>query len=185
MEETKKENPKKPRRTLIIVFSCFIGLSLIGTLVIVGLYIGAIFSSGYNDVMYKSLSDPTCYKSSIVLVDTITSYDHKTVVQEFPKDIPDNVDLVEIEGRYDTTLSNENQLRVKVIGENISVLLQNGFFKDFVPKDYIEIQYSNFIYMDTQYYYVASLSYQKKEYISFEVGLKNIITLMDNNRSFL
>lgn len=84
---------------------------------------------------------------------------------------------------YVPALNYENKLRVEIVGENIDVLLESDFFIEYNAGDYIDIKYANFTYMDTDFFYVASLSYQDKDYLTFEVGLNNIIALMDEHRS--
>ena len=44
---------------------------------------------------------------------------------------------------------------------------------------------SSLIYMDTNFYYISSVTYNNKEYLNSETGLENIIKMMDENRSII
>lgn len=189
IKDTKKEKPKKRRRTKAVVLSIIVGLLFICICIVPpALFFGAIFSSGYNTIMYKTLSNPSFYQTRMFFIEKMTAYDSLNVVYDSSDNFPDDVDTIILEGKYIRfvpSVTYNKPLRVKVVGENVNLLLKSGFFKDYSFGDYIEVSFANFIYMDTEYFYVAGLSYQDKEYIDFEVGLKNIIALMDENRSIL
>ncbi len=189
IQDTKKEKPKKRRRTKAVVLSIIVGLLFICICIVPpALFFGAIFSPGYNTIMYKTLSNPVFYQTRMFFVEKMTAYDSLNVVYDSSDNFPDDVDTIILEGKYISfvpSVTYNEPLRVKVVGENVNLLLKSGFFKDYNFVDYIEVSFANFIYMDTEYFYVAGLSYQDKEYIDFEVGLKNIIALMDENRSIL
>ena len=49
----------------------------------------------------------------------------------------------------------------------------------------ISVKVSDFIYMDSEYFYVVQLEYNGKEYLNFEEGLKNLVDMMNKNKSLL
>ena len=63
------------------------------------------------------------------------------------------------------------------------LLFENGFYKDFLVGNVVEIQSSDWIYMDTNFYYVIGVKYGETQYLKAEDGLQNIVDMMDKNRS--
>lgn len=70
-----------------------------------------------------------------------------------------------------------------VTKENGNVLLSNNFFNDIPIGERFSVKVSDFIYMDSEFFYVAQLEYNGKEYLSFEKGLENIVNMMNKNKS--
>ncbi len=70
-----------------------------------------------------------------------------------------------------------------VTKDNVNILLSNGFFNDITIGEKLSVKVSDYIYMDTKFFYVAQLEYNGKEYLSFENGLENIVNMMNENRS--
>lgn len=47
----------------------------------------------------------------------------------------------------------------------------------------IEIRASDLIYMDGNFFYIASVMYDETEYLNFDDGLKNIVNMIKKKRS--
>jgi hypothetical protein len=77
----------------------------------------------------------------------------------------------------------EKMVLLEVIAENSKILLENDFYKNFFGGNVIEIQSSNWIYMDANFYYVIGIKYDEKQYLNAEDGLQNIVDMMDKERS--
>ena len=61
--------------------------------------------------------------------------------------------------------------------------VENGFYKDFLVGNVVEIQSSDWVYMDTNFYYVIGVKYGETQYLNAEDGLQNIVDMMDKERS--
>ena len=69
--------------------------------------------------------------------------------------------------------------------ESYDLLSERGFFESFSAGDTLTITASPFIYMDGNFFYVAALTHNGTEYLSFDEGLTNIKRMMRRNPSML
>ena len=77
----------------------------------------------------------------------------------------------------------EKMVLLEVSAENSKILLENGFYKDFLVGNVVEIQSSNWVYMDANFYYIIGVKYGEIQYLNAEDGLQNIVDMMDKERS--
>ena len=154
--------------------------------------------TGYNNLMYKHLSNEKNYERYEVAIENIYVRNKETgKLEEYDDTIHDESYLStsvyfgvsELNGFYggeyilgDGT-STEMMVLLGVLAENSKVLLENGFYKDFLVGNVVEIQSSNWVYMDTNYYFVIGVKYGETQYLKAEDGLQNIVDMMDKNRS--
>ena len=154
--------------------------------------------SGYNNIMYKHLSNENNYETYEVAIENIYVCNKETgKLEEYNDTIHDESYLCSTVyfgvskldgfdgGEYilgDGTKT-EKMVLLEVIAENSKILLENGFYKDFLVGNVIEIQSSNWIYMDANFYYVIGIKYGEKQYLNAEDGLQNIVDMMDKDRS--
>ena len=154
--------------------------------------------SGYNNIMYKHLSNENNYETYEVAVEKIYVCNKETQkLEEYDESLHDESYLCSTVyfgvskldgfdgGEYilgDGTKT-EKMVLLEVIAENSKILLENGFYKNFFEGNVIEIQSSNWIYMDANFYYVIGIKYGEKQYLNAEDGLQNIVDMMDKDRS--
>lgn len=152
---------------------------------------------GYNSILYKHLSNKDNYIYYEVTVKEFYYFNgnHYQVINPLAQNDYEfeiiYFSVSEIDGfRGDQYLTDEGKLSdmmllLSINYDNYKVLLDNGFFNDYVLNDTIGINLSNTRYMDAHYYYIASISYNGKQYLTIEEGLNNIIKMMDDNRSLI
>ncbi|MBQ9736054.1 MAG: hypothetical protein IJV96_04640 [Clostridia bacterium] len=154
--------------------------------------------SGYNNIMYKHLSDVNNYEAYDVAVEKIYVCNKETgKLEEYDESFHDESYLSttvyfsasELNGFYsgeyilaDGTRT-ESMVLLEVIAESSKTLLENDFYKDFSPGSVIEIQSSDWVYMDANFYYVIGVKYGETQYLNLEDGLQNIVDMMDKDRS--
>ena len=154
--------------------------------------------SGYNNIMYKHLSNEKNYKRYEVAIENIYVCNKETgKLEEYNDTIHDEsylsttvyFSVSELDGFYggeyilgDGTRT-ERMVLLEVSAENSKTLLENGFYKDFLVGNVVEIQSSDWVYMDTNFYYVIGVKYGETQYLNAEDGLQNIVDMMDKNRS--
>jgi hypothetical protein len=153
--------------------------------------------SGYNNIMYKHLSNEKNYERYEVAIENIY------VVNKETWDLEEYNDTIHDESYLSTTVcfsvleldgfdsgeyilgggTRERVVLLEVSAENSKILLENGFYKDFLVGNVVEIQSSDWIYMDTNFYYVIGVKYGETQYLNAEDGLQNIVDMMDKDRS--
>ena len=154
--------------------------------------------TGYNNLMYKHLSNEKNYERYEVAIENIYVRNKETgKLEEYNDTIHDESYLSttvyfgvsELNGFYggeyflgDGTKT-EMTVLLGVLAENSKILLENGFYKNFLVGNIVEIQSSNWVYMDTNYYFVIGVKYGETQYLKAEDGLQNIVDMMDKNRS--
>ena len=69
----------------------------------------------------------------------------------------------------------------QVVGANLDALEDSGFFDEVPLGSTVTIHASNFIYMDGEQFYIAAISCDGKEYLSFDVGFQNIQDYLEQN----
>ncbi len=161
--------------------------------------LGISSCTGYNKIMYDYLSDSNNYKTYLIEVNNFYYFNYDNNHYEpinFEEKLESKYDqiyfsiseLVNFDGgNYlinDKELS-EYMVLLQITYNNYEILLENNFFEDYKMCDSLKVNVSNLIYMDTNFYYISSVSYNNKEYLNNETGLKNIIEMMDENRSII
>ena len=146
-------------------------------LLLLGLTIVLLLSmtacSGYNGIMREHLSDEDNYHD----VDAIfCSY----------KKVDDRIYLyvtVEDKSAFDSSESNNEELRLELVGDNCKALSEVLAKEEIREGDRITVKCSTWIYMDSTFYYVAEIKNQDKIFLSFDDGLKNIIKYVNDNKT--
>jgi len=151
---------------------------------------GCSMCDGYNDIMRKHLSNKdNYYFCSFIVSDVRVSDDNGfiSIVDKIGTDYNFNYDRYYFYGKLkilDDTSQKEYQLRVKVIGENVNILVESGLLNNssFLTKTFY-IHTSMWTYMDGDSNILASLSDESTSYLDFETGLQNNIEYFNNNKS--
>ncbi len=154
--------------------------------------------SGYNNIMYKHLGNENNYEKYEVAVENIYVCNKETgKLEEYNDAIHDEsylsttvyFSVSELDGFYggeyilgDGTRT-ESMVLLEVLAENSKILLENDFYKNFLVGNVVEIQSSNWVYMDANFYYVIGVRYGETQYLNAEDGLQNIVDMMDKDRS--
>ena len=144
--------------------------------------------SGYNKKMRNYLSDSASYYEYTVEVQeiAISQYDSNKLgvfVKFYTKEEVAKFRGVSAEN---LTLNPEDYLiTLEIIGDNINKACDNGLMEEIQSGDVIEVVTSNWIYMDGDFFYIIGLSKDNKEYLNKDEGLQNLISYMDENKSFL
>ena len=140
---------------------------------------------GYNGIMYDYLSDEENYKSFQVKVMEICYRDNGEVALKvtFEK-------YEDVQGFYGLEPDTERPLEDYVFSleinvENSKLLSENGFFEVVTEGDIIQVRATDWIYMDGFFFYIAEVNYNGVEYLNLEDGIKNIIRMMDGERTIL
>lgn len=160
--------------------------------------------TGFNGIMYRDLSDESYYKTCEAKFLNAYYYDTKTrerisILSSPDTDLSDLSDILfdvtffeyeDVRPFYGTNPDREKPLEeyiisLEVIHENLKLLMDNGFFEEVLLDETIQICASRLIYMDTNFFFIAEVTYNGKTYLDFETGFSNIIKMMDANRSLL
>lgn len=179
----------KSYRKIKLILWCFITIFLFSS------------CSGYNRVMFKYLSNPNNYKCYEVKVENIYFKSKETGRREkYIKDLNEKtvlegtvyltgIEIDQVYGRRDMQVDGnkeETPLAFLEIEENNSKILnERNFYIDFTINDAVKIWCSDFIYMDTDFFFVIGIEYNGKTYLNKEEGLNNIIRMMNADRSLL
>lgn len=157
--------------------------------------------NGYNLIMYKELSDENSYHEYTMVVagfsffnetkNSWQSYDfcEHTDADEVFVDVflKSKEDFASFSGVGPEVISDESlkeeTIKLEINNKNNAVLISNGFYDDVKPGDEIVVSSSNFIYMDSDFFYIRGVGFNGTIYLDCEVGLQNIIEVMDENRS--
>lgn len=165
-------------------------------LVICLLYL--LSSCRYNKILYNHLSDKNNYYTYSITINNFYCRCENSNYLELLTDKGENeineTDFIyfaanELDG-FDggQYLLNKDTFSdyivlLRVVYENYLILEQKDFFENYQSGDSLEVKVSRLIYMDTNYYFISSINYCSIEYLSMDVGLENIIKMMDKNRS--
>lgn len=139
--------------------------------------------TGYNNIMYEHLSSIENYKTYEAEIEQIYVYDEeKRKLVEYDKAIhgEDNLGTVYF---YVSAEDSSQSVRLEVTPDNNQLLVSNGFYNDFAIGNAVEIQASDWIYMDTDFFYIIGIKYGETQYLNGEDGLQNIVEMMDKDRS--
>ena len=148
--------------------------------------------------MYDHLSDPDNYHTfEAVIIDMCYQNSNNDIIHDFEStefleyDVVIYVKFESYEnvsaflgGDANTDVPIEDYtISLEISIDNSKSLYENGFYEDISLGDRINITSSSWIYMDSQFFYIAQLEYNGKEYLTFEEGLKNIVDMMEKDKS--
>ncbi len=145
--------------------------------------------SGYNSIMQDHLSDKTNYHSYYGVICDIYYFDaeNKKVSLLSSDEIPECDVVIELtfdnrevirkflgcEPNPEWSLD-EYKFTFDVTKENNQILVENGFYETVAVNTQIEITSSSLIYMDSNFFFIAAVTYNESEYLCFEDGIQNI-----------
>lgn len=158
--------------------------------------------SGYNKPMRDHLGNADNYHTCEVILEDLYYIDSST--NEKKRDITDqdflNNDIFlevsffnsidDLRPFLGLTPSKDTPLETykfqfRVTKSNSRILASNDYYANMTVGEKISVKVSDFIYMDSEYFYVVQLEYNGKEYLNFEEGLKNLVDMMNKNKSLL
>lgn len=142
---------------------------------------------GYNPIMYAHLSDRNNYETYIVQIEKIIYPDADTDKAFFWVTFPDYEAVDQFEG-YEVDREKPLSDYVEVFSvpaENHKLLSENLFYEQISVGDTIEITASDWIYMDGYFYYIIGIRCGETEYLNPEVGLRNVIKMMNRKRGLI
>ena len=173
---------------------------IISLIVIIALLSVCLSScSGYNKIMRDHLSDPANYRTYEAVLADMCYVDPKTREEyrdfengNFP--VYDVILFVKFEtvetvskflgGQPNPDIPlDEFKFALKIMAENSKILYENGFYADIALGEKICVRSSDWIYMDGDFFYIAQLEYNDTVYLSFDAGLKNIVEMINKNKS--
>ena len=128
---------------------------------------------GYNGIMREHLSNKDNY------------YDFDAIFCSYKK-VDDRIYLyvtVEDKSAFDSSESNNEELRLELVGDNCKALSEVLAKEEIREGDRITVKCSTWIYMDSTFYYVAEIKNQDKIFLSFDDGLKNITKYVNDNKA--
>ncbi len=133
---------------------------------------------GYNAIMRKYLSDIEHY------------YEYEVVLNNYSFDNDDLSTADRVFFDITFTANNENTLighshSLQVNKSNNEVLVKNGFYDNVKMDDTLVVMSSNWIYMDGNFFYIIEINLDGICYLDRWTGLKNIVDMMNNNKSLL
>jgi hypothetical protein len=133
--------------------------------------------NGYNKKMRKHLSDENNY------ITINANYLRYEDLEGSMYIVIENDDSFKYPNGFDQAESNQSDIRLEIIGENYSVLKDVFINEDIKTGTNINLKCSTLIYMDTKFYYIAEINTTEQTYLTFEIGLKNIIDYIKNHKS--
>ncbi len=156
--------------------------------------------SGYNSFMRKHLSDETNYASFRGEICDIYYFDaenNKVSILSSDKLPECDVVLELVFEDYDTVKTflggepnpdyalNTFKFQFRITKENNQILMENGFYDTVTINTPIDITASSFIYMDSDFFFIGAVKYNKTEYLHFEDGIGNIKKYINMQKSLL
>ncbi len=142
---------------------------------------------GYNPIMYNHLSDRSNYKTYTVRIEKIiypgANSDEAFLWVTFP-----SYEAVDQFEGYEVDREKPLSEYVEVFSlcpENHRSVTESQFYDEISVGDTIDITASDWIYMDGYFYYIIGVRCGEKEYLNPDEELKNVIRMMDKNRSLL
>lgn len=179
----------KKRSKIVMITSLSVAGAVAFALCAYALYCFIAFlSGGYNNLMYKYLSNADNYKEFSLHYKTAYYYDRDTRKQvaidanTTANDIKYNVYLV----CYVNSDNDEqaSEMRFELCNANARALVTNGLFDDISQGDEIRLRATQWIYMDNDFMFIADVEYAGKHYLNLEQGLANIVKEMDDHRIY-
>ncbi len=135
---------------------------------------------GFNHIMKKELSNPESYGTFTVTISDIKSVDDGAYIYVTFASYDDVQLFLGSTPNKERPLE-EYQSRLEVTAENNKLLTDSGFYNIVKVGDTITVRASHFIYMDGDFFYIASVTVGDTEYLNFDKGLDNIIKMMQKN----
>ena len=135
---------------------------------------------GFNHIMVKELSNPESYGTFTVTVSKIQRAENGTYIYVTFGSYED-VELFHGSTPNKECPLEDYQNRLEVTEENNKILTDNGFYDKVKVGDTITVRASHFIYMDGNFFYIASVVHNDTEYLNFDTGLANIVKMMKAN----
>ena len=178
----------KTRRFITMILCLFAVLSLLTS------------CSGYNTQMRNHLSDEANYHSFCGIICDIYYFDaeNKKVSLLESDVIPDCDVVVELTFDERDTIKKflgsepnsewsltEYRFAFDITKENNQILVENGFYDIVSINTPIEITASNFIYMDSNFFFIAAVTYNETTFLTFEDGIQNIREFINEHKSLL
>ena len=156
--------------------------------------------SGYNKTMRDYLGNADNYQVCEVFLKDLYYIDPSTneKVRDFSSDdFHDNDIIFEVSffngieelrpflgGMPNTDIPlEEYKFQFRVTKDNSNLLSSNGFYNCVSLEAKISVKVSSYIYMDSEFFYIAQVEYDGTEYLNFEDGLENIVDMMDKDKS--
>ncbi len=154
--------------------------------------------SGYNKIIRDHLANAENYQSYDVTVTQIYYSDENNGIYQnytapdFPcHDIYLKVQfhsLEDISGFLGGTPNpkyspDEYQFNLMMLKENAEIAASNGLFESISLNSVVSVRASDLIYMDGDFFYIAQLTYNGTEYLSFADGIHNIINRLNQDKS--
>jgi len=156
--------------------------------------------SGYNYIMRNHLSDETNYHSYYGEILDIYYYndDNKKVSLLSSDKIPECDVVIKLNFDDRDTIKkflgaepnprwslDKYYFLFEITKENHKILAKNGFYDSVAMSTPIEITASSYIYMDSNFFYIAAVTYNETEYLLFEDGIQNIKKHINKRKSLL
>ena len=129
--------------------------------------------SGYNGIMREHLSNEDNY------------YDVNAIFCSYKK-VDDRIYLyvtVEDKSAFDSSELKNEEIRLELVGDNCDILDECLTNNEIREGDKITIKCSTWIYMDSNFYYIAEIKGEEKTFLSFDDGLNNIVKHIEDNKS--
>jgi len=172
---------------------------LLSFLILFGIIL-SFSACGYNEIMIQHLSD----------INNYTQYDAKIINMYYEyeegvfSDNLQNERITDVKNVYIDVLLNskeeiahfygvaesslnkdcsEYSVRLKIIPENCQKLLKTGFFDVVKTGDNVVLKASNWIYQDSEFFYIIAITRGEVEFLNESDGLKNIVRMMQENKS--
>lgn len=140
--------------------------------------------TGFNGIMYDNLSDINSYKTeerSIIGVYMYDEEEREYVAYDKDRDLSVYLCVETFNQSNDT----EAVTYIEIIPDNVAALEQNGFFEGLTEGSSYSVTWSDYIYMDTNFFYLIGVEQDGIVYLDSQVGLENMINFMGANKSFL
>ena len=168
------------------------------------LVMALVSCNGYNNIMYKHLSNLKNYVSVTGIIEGIRFYDadfEELTWEPTTNEIPQTFYFVRVSVQFDSVeeyalfsgvevsglpedfVVSEHYWNFEIIKENAEILIENGFFDAITIESEISMLVSNFIYMDTEFFQIIQLKYNETLYLDSETGLQNFMDYMKENNS--
>ena len=156
--------------------------------------------SGYNSKMRNHLRDDMNYHSYRGTICDIYYFDEddKKVSLLSSDEIPDCDVVVELTFDDLDTIKKflgsepnpewsftEYKFAFDIAKENHQILFENGFYDIVSVNTPIEITTSSFIYMDSNFFFIAAVTYNETTFLTFEDGIQNIREFINEHKSLL
>ena len=138
-------------------------------------------NGGFNPIMYNHLKKLENYVTATA---TVTEIGYISEGDPYLKCVFDDREVAE---DFLGGLSQfaDDPLRLMLPKKSYWLLTERDFFKTLSVGDTITVTASPFIYMDGEFWYIAAITHDGTEYLSFDEGLRNIKRMMRRNPSML